>query len=111
MAACRIMTSVAYLAFTFLACIFGLGLGLWLHRLHLKRVALPDIASLPDDDATFDALSQWQARENRSFGLTMSACVAAPLVFAAVGWPSRGDVVSTLCSGITTVIAQTPLCF
>ncbi len=104
------MTTVAYLAFTFLACVLGLGLGLWLHRLHLQRVALPDFASLPDDDATFEALNQWQARENRSFAVTVSACAAAPVVLAAVGWQNRADVVGTLCSGITTVVAQTPLC-
>lgn len=105
------MTSVAYIAFTFLACILGLGIGLALHRLHLKRAALPDIASLPDDDATYEALHQWQTRENRNFAVTMTSCAAAPLGLALVGWQSRGDVVERLCAGINTVVSNSPLCF
>jgi hypothetical protein len=110
-AAYAIMTTVAYIAFTFLACIMGLGLGLMLHRIHLKRVALPDVASLPDDDATYEALHKWQIRENRTFAWTMSSCAAAPLVLALIGWQSRTEVVHTLCSGINTVLTKSPLCF
>jgi hypothetical protein len=105
------MTSVAYIAFTFLACILGLGIGLALHRIHLKRAALPDIAALPDDDATYEALHEWQVRENRSFAFTMTSCAAAPLALALIGWQSRSDVVGTICTGINVIVSNSPLCF
>lgn len=109
------MTSVAYFVFTFMACILGAGLGLFLHRARLARraaagIAEPDL-SRGDEDAKWDTISQWQHQENRVFAGWVSACAATPLVLAAAGWGNRNEVVGTICSGLSSFAVHSPLCF
>lgn len=109
------MVSVAYLVFTFLACVLGSGLGLVMFRARQMRLAAagraaPDL-TIGNEEERWDAIRRWQSHENRVFATCVSACAALPLAFAAAAWASRGDVVSAVCSGLTTVSMNSPLCF
>jgi hypothetical protein len=109
------MVSVAYLVFTFLACVLGAGLGLivfraWQAKLAFAGMSAPNLASGNEEDK-WNAIRKWQTRENRTFAACVSGCAASPLALAAVAWTLRGEVVGTICSGLTTVSMNSPLCF
>jgi hypothetical protein len=108
------MASVAYLVFTFLACVLGVGIGLILHRARLARRAAaglgePDLAK-GDEEQRWDTISRWQAEENRVFASFVAVSASVPLAMAAVGWSSREHVVGGICSGLSSVALHSPLC-
>ena len=110
------MTTLAYLVFTFLACVLGLGLGLGLHYLSkLLRISPEPLAPTSEqpanEDATYELLSQWQAQNNRRFALHMGVCACLPIIGAVAAFGNRSDVVSTICSSIAPIAGQSPLCF
>jgi hypothetical protein len=109
------MTSLAYLVFTFLACILGAGLGLFLHRTRHARRAAEGLAGPElvdgDEEKTYEAISRWQAHENRVFAGWVAACAASPVIAAVAGWGSRDQVVGTICSSLNNAAISTPLCF
>lgn len=109
------MVSVAYLVFTFLACVLGSGLGLVVFRARQMRLATagkaaPDLTS-GNEEERWEAIRRWQSHENRIFAACVSASAGLPVAFAAAAWANRGDVVNTVCSGLTTVSMNSPLCF
>jgi hypothetical protein len=111
-----IMTNVAYLLFTFIACLFGLGLGLALHQFWTRARSIagkqPDpFTSIADGETTsWDAYSKWQADNNRRFATQVVSCGAAPLLFAGAAWTQRGDVVHSVCNTITQLAGQAYIC-
>jgi hypothetical protein len=109
------MVSVAYLVFTFLACVLGLSLGLVVYRARQGRLAEagfagPDLVR-GDEEQKWEAIQNWQAQENRAFATCLTSCAALPIAAAAAAWTSRGEVVGAICSGLTTVSVGSPLCF
>ena len=108
------MTNLAYLVFTFVACVLGLGLGLLLHHLGklLRRApeGPPDMAA-GEEEAVYEKLSHWQAENNKRFALHISACAALPLIVAAAGYEQRSNVVGAICQSIAQVAGSSPLCF
>jgi hypothetical protein len=111
-----IMTNVAYLLFTFFACLAGLGLGLLLHHFWAKAKAVagkqPDpFASIADGETTsWDAYTKWQADNNRRFAAQVISCGATPLLLAGAAWSERSDVVKSVCSSFTQIIGQAYIC-
>jgi hypothetical protein len=108
------MTNLAYLVFTFVACVLGLGLGLLIHHFgkFLRRTP-EDFASIAsgEEEATYEKLSNWQAENNKRFAMHISGCAAVPLIFAAAGYENRSDVVGAICHSIAQVAGQSALCF
>lgn len=110
------MTNVAYLLFTFIACLTGLGAGLVLHHFWTKAKTItgnqPDpFASIADGETTsWDAFSQWQADNNRRFATHVISCGAAPLLIAGAAWSERSDVVKSICAGFTKIAGQAYIC-
>jgi hypothetical protein len=110
------MTNVAYLLFTFIACLAGLGAGLAFHHFWTKAKAMtgqqPDpFASIADGETTsWDAFSQWQADNNRRFATQVISCGAVPLLFAGAAWSERSDVVKSVCSGFAHIVGQAYIC-
>jgi hypothetical protein len=110
------MTNVAYLLFTFMACLFGLGVGLTLHHFWNKAKSAAGLqadpfASIAEGDTTsWDAYTKWQSDNNRRFALQVSSCGAAPLVLAAAAWTQRSDVVHSLCNAVTHAAGQAYIC-
>ncbi len=109
------MVSVAYLVFTFLACVLGLSLGLIVYRARLGKQAAsgfagPDLG-IGDEEQKWNAIQKWQTQENRAFATCLSSCAALPIAAAAAAWTSRSEVVGAICSGLTTVAMNSPLCF
>jgi hypothetical protein len=96
------MVSVAYLVFTFLACVLGLSLGLVVYRARQGR--LTDAGFAGPDLAKGDEEQKWEAT-------CLTSCAALPIAAAAAAWTSRGEVVGAICSGLTTVSVGSPLCF
>jgi hypothetical protein len=111
-----IMTNVAYLLFTFIACVLGLGLGLFLHHMWSKTSALvgppaDPFASIDDGETTsWEAYTKWQADNNRRFATQVSSCAAAPIVVAGLAWSERTDVVQSVCSTLTKIAGQAYIC-
>lgn len=108
------MVSVAYLVFTFLACVVGSGLGLMVFRARqLSLVSAgrigPDL-SKGNEEQKWEAIRRWQSHENRVFAMCVSASAATPLALAAAAWANRGEVVGSICSGLVTVAVNSPLC-
>ena len=109
------MTDVAYLLFTFMACLMGLGLGLVLHQLWSKtKLTSAQVASPFDADndemASWEAYTNWQAANNRRFATQVIGCGAAPLVLAGVAWSQRSDVVRALCQNVVQAVGQAYIC-
>jgi hypothetical protein len=109
------MVSVAYLVFTFLACVLGLSLGLIVYRarqgkLEVNGFSGPDLGS-GDEEQKWNAIQKWQSQENRAFATCLLSCAVLPIAAAAAAWGSRGEVVGAICSGLTTVSVGSPLCF
>ncbi len=110
------MTNVAYLLFTFLACLLGLGVGLGLHLFwsKLKLTSGTDFdpfsSTQEDDTASFDAYTKWQSDNNRRFALQVTSCGAAPVILACAAWTQRSDVVHSLCNSFTQVVGQAYIC-
>jgi hypothetical protein len=109
------MVSVAYLVFTFLACILGLSLGLVVYRarqgkLEANGLGGPNLG-VGDEEQKWNAILKWQSQENRAFATCLLSCAALPVATAGAAWTSRGDVVGAICSGLTTVAVGSPLCF
>jgi hypothetical protein len=111
------MTNVAYLLFTFFACLLGFGVGLLINglwrKLHAnsdKQVEILVAADKNDDSGAFDAYSKWQSDNNRAFATQVMACCSAPIVFAGLAWGQRSDVVHTVCGTITQVAGQAYIC-
>jgi hypothetical protein len=110
------MTNVAYLLFTFLACLLGLGIGLALHHVWSKAKAASgrevDLFSTSADDETtsWEAFAKWQSDNNRRFAWQVSGCGAAPFIFACAAWSERSEVVQTLCNTVTHVVGQAYIC-
>jgi hypothetical protein len=111
-----IMTNVAYLLFTFIACLAGLGAGLLLHHIwnaarSVAGTQQDPFASIADGETTsWDSFSKWQAENNRRFATHVISCGAAPLLIAGVAWTERSDVVKTVCSSFTKVLGQAYIC-
>ncbi len=110
------MTNVAYLLFTFIACVFGLGIGLVVHHIWSKaRVIIgrpsDPFSSIADGETTsWEAFSKWQADNNRRFAVQLSSCAAAPLIFAGAAWSERSDVVHSVCGTLTKIAGQAYIC-
>jgi hypothetical protein len=108
------MTNLAYLVFTFVACVLGLGLGLLLHHCSrfLRRAPVgPADMVAGEEEAVFEKLANWQVENNKRFALHVSGCAALPLIVAAASYEQRSDVVGAICQSIVKVAGQTPLCF
>jgi hypothetical protein len=110
------MTNVAYLLFTFLACVLGLGLGLVLHQMWSKARALvgppaDPFASIEDGETTsWEAYTKWQSDNNRRFATQVSSCAAAPIVLAGLAWSERSEVVHSICGTLTKIAGQAYIC-
>jgi hypothetical protein len=109
------MVSVAYLVFTFLACILGMSLGLVVYRARQGKLEAngrggPDLG-IGDEEQKWNAILKWQSQENRAFATCLLSCAALPVATAGAAWTSRGDVVGAICSSLTTVAMNSPLCF
>jgi predicted outer membrane lipoprotein len=110
------MTNVAYLLFTFLACLFGIGAGLALHHVWSRTKSAAGLESDPfstvadDETASWDAYSKWQSDNNRRFAWQVTSCGAAPLLLACASWSQRTDVVHTLCNTLTQMAGQAYIC-
>ncbi len=110
------MTNVAYLLFTFIASVFGLGIGLAFHHVWSRAKSVTGLeadpfSSIADGETTsWDAYSKWQADNNRRFALQVTSCGAAPLLLAGAAWTQRGDVVHTLCDRFTHIVGQAYIC-
>ena len=108
------MTNLAYLVFTFVACVLGLGLGLLIHHFskYSRRVSdVPTDMATGEEEAVYEKLSHWQAENNKRFVQHISTCAALPLIIAAAGYEQRSDVVGAICQSIAQVAGQSPLCF
>lgn len=110
------MTNVAYLLFTFIACVLGLGLGLVFHQLWSKARALvgppaDPFASIETGETTsWEAYTKWQSDNNRRFAMQVSSCAAAPIVLAGLAWSERTEVVQSICGTLTKVAGQAYIC-
>jgi hypothetical protein len=111
------MTDLAYLLFTFMACLVGLGLGLVLHQIWTRAKLVagtqddPFAKADPDDETTsWEAYAKWQSDNNRRFATQVISCGAAPLVFASVAWSQRADVVHALCHNVIETVGQAYIC-
>jgi hypothetical protein len=110
------MINVAYLLFTFIASMLGLGIGLALHHFWSKAKSATGLeadpfASIADGETTsWDAYSKWQADNNRRFALQVASCGAAPLVLAIAAWTQRSEVVHSLCNAVTQAAGQAYIC-
>jgi hypothetical protein len=109
------MTNVAYLLFSFLACLFGLGFGLLFHHVWSKAQAASGhddglFSSSTDDTASFDAYTKWQSDNNRRFAWQVSSCGAAPVILACAAWTQRSDVVHSVCSSVIHIVGQAYIC-
>jgi hypothetical protein len=110
------MTNVAYLLFTFFACLIGFGLGLLLNfawtrmRIASGRDSAAPVLDSADDSASWDSYTKWQADNNRAFAAQVASCGFAPIVFAGLAWSQRTDVVHTVCGTITQVAGQAYIC-
>ncbi len=110
------MTNVAYLLFTFIACVFGLGIGLGVHHLWGKTRALggppaDPFSSIADGETTsWDAYTKWQSDNNRRFATQLFSCAGAPLLFAGAAWSDRTDVVHSVCGTLTKIAGQAYIC-
>lgn len=110
------MTNVAYLLFTFIACVLGLGLGLALHQMWSKARSLigppaDPFASIEDGETTsWEAYTKWQSDNNRRFATQVSSCAAAPVILAALAWTERTDVVHSICGTLTQIAGQAYIC-
>ena len=105
------MTNLAYLVFTFVACVLGLGLGLLFHHLSKSWRKEPDLVETAEEEISFEKLSAWQADNNKRFALQVSGCAALPLIVALAGYGNRSDVVGAICQSIAHVAGSSPLCF
>jgi hypothetical protein len=112
----RIMTNVAYMLFTFMACLAGLGFGLVVHHFWSKAKAIAGrqadpFSSIEDGETTsWDAFTKWQADNNRRFATQVVSCGAAPLLFAGAAWSERSDVVKSVCGALTKAVGQAYIC-
>jgi hypothetical protein len=110
------MTNIAYLLFTFIACVFGLGIGLVVHHMWSKASVLTGppadpFASIADGEtASWDAFSKWQADNNRRFAVQLSSCAVTPLLFAGAAWTQRSEVVHSVCSTLSKIAGQAYIC-
>jgi hypothetical protein len=103
--------------FTFMACLFGLGLGLALHQVWSKAKSAVGKADDPfsstgdaDEQESWEAYANWQAANNRRFATQVMSCGAAPLVLAGVAWSQRADVVQAVCHNVVQVVGQAYIC-
>ena len=82
------MVSVAYLAFAFIACIMGAGLGLMMYRARLARLGSRGSAMTElfhgSEEERWAAIQNWQSYENRVFAACVTGCAAGPVVLAAL---------------------------
>jgi hypothetical protein len=109
------MTDVAYILFTFMACLVGLGIGLLLNHLwSAARSTNGEEASLfaatDEETGSFEAFAKWQAANNRRFAVQVISCGAAPLIFAGAAWSQRSDVVHVLCHNVVQAVGQAYIC-
>ena len=108
------MTTLAYLVFTFVACVLGIGFGLIAHRMIAARYATPPVLepalTAADEEAAWARISDWQRRLNRIFAGSVATGAVVPAIMALAAWSSHAAVVETVCSGIATYAVQTPLC-
>ena len=112
------MVSLAYLAFSVVACVLGFGLGLFLYAMRSKwRLAHSaedpekfDIAKLAATQKPWETLDEWQRDSNRSLAMHLGACGALPLMASLAAWSSRSEVVSSVCHGLSVVALNSPLC-
>jgi hypothetical protein len=111
------MTNVAYVLFTFFACLFGFGIGLVINGLWRKfragsseQLEIVAAAGDNDDSKAWDAYTQWQSANNRAFATQVMGCCAAPVILAGLAWGQRSDVVHTVCGTITKVAGQAYIC-
>lgn len=109
------MTDIAYLLFTFMACLLGLGVGLALHQIWSGAKSMvskeSDAFAMSDDEsASWESYARWQAANNRRFATQVISCGAAPLVFAGVAWSQRADVVHAVCHNVVQMVGQAYIC-
>jgi hypothetical protein len=110
------MTNVAYMLFTFIACLLGLGAGLLLHKLWsvssiAKAMEQDPFASIDKGEtASWDAFSSWQADNNRRFATQVLGCGVAPLLFSGLAWSERSGVVQSVCGAVTKAVGQAYIC-
>jgi hypothetical protein len=109
------MTDVAYILFTFMACLFGLGVGLLVHHIWstTKFAASAETVALTatdDETASWELYARWQAANNRRFAMQIISCGATPLVFAGIAWSQRSDVVQALCSNVVQAVGHAYIC-
>jgi hypothetical protein len=109
------MTNVAYLLFTFTACMFGLGVGLLIHflwgRLRNVEWQADPVSSIADGETTsWDSYSKWQAENNRRFATQVVCCAAIPLLLSGAAWSERTDVVKSVCGAFSPVMGQAYIC-
>lgn len=113
-----IMVSLAYLAFSVVACVLGFGMGLFLYGLRTRLRAARagenadnfDISKLAAAQKPWETLDEWQRDSNRSLALHLGACGSLPLIASLAAWSSRTEVVSSVCHGLTVVSLNSPLC-
>jgi hypothetical protein len=109
------MVSVAYLVFTFLACVLCAGLGMMVFRARGARLEArglnAPVLKAGNEEENWTIIQRWQARENRAFVSCLAAGAGVPVVLAALAWTARGEVVGGICSGLATVSMNSPLCF
>jgi hypothetical protein len=110
------MTNVAYLLFTFTACMAGLGIGMLVHYFWGRASSMAEaqadpFASIAEGETTsWDAYSKWQADNHRRFATQVSACAAIPLLLSGAAWTERTEVVKSVCSAFTQVVGQAYIC-
>jgi hypothetical protein len=109
------MTDIAYLLFTFMACLFGLGIGLLVHLVWSRVKSASGSESVvfntsDDETTTWESYARWQSANNRRFAMQVISCGAAPLVFAGIAWSQRSDVVHAVCQNVVQTVGQAYIC-
>jgi hypothetical protein len=109
------MTDVAYLLFTFLACLSGLGIGLLVHHVWLttnfaKGPGADPFASSDNETESWEVYARWQAANNRRFAMQVISCGATPLFLAGIAWSQRSDVVHAVCNNVIQTVGQAYIC-
>jgi hypothetical protein len=114
------MTSFAYIAFTVVACVLGLGVGLIAHFLRgliptgmpaTEDISALDLTGVVTAQKPWETISEWQHESNRSFAFHLGTCGAMPAIASMVAWSSRSEVVHSICNGLQQVTVSSPLCF
>jgi hypothetical protein len=114
------MTSLAYIAFTVMACVLGLGVGLVVYFLRgliptgkptMEDPSSLDLTGIVTAQKPWETVSEWQRDANRRFAFHLATCGATPAVAALVAWSNRDDVVHNICAGLQHVAVSSPLCY